>query len=365
MATPRYLSANNGFLPVATQQVVAFIRDPAQFKINRYVQNVRSPGPNAAYMKLDRHHPARVTSDAIFRWADGDKSPSGHHNLANFSWQPFQTERRAYPFTMGNQAVKAAQTIGGWDPAAAHAKIVAQQAITNRTNQIITTLETVANWPTANTAEVSALTDGGGAWDNSSSIETDANFCTIKKSLMEAMLRINKGTNAKVQFSDMRLLISPGCAAAMSNTGEIHAYMKSSSHSRPVIEGMLGNPNEQWGLPAHLYGFEIIVEDCVIVTDKPYVGDSTEPAHAYVKADDTALLVTRQGALDAPFGAPNFSTIQCYWYSERSDDGGELEIEVRTDDWNRFMEGRCVEQFCPELAAAPTGFLFQNVLSGS
>jgi hypothetical protein len=364
MATPRYPGANNGFLPVATKQVESYVRDPKKFKINKYVQSLRAPAPHASYWKLDRHQPARVTSDAEFAWADGAKSPSGHHNLANFALEPFQTERRAYPWSLGNQALKNAEKLGNLDLAAIHSKIVAQQAITNRTNRVITLLTTAANW-NGNTASASVLNSGAGAWNFSSSVETDANAYAINKSLMEAVRRINLGTNAKVSFGDMRLLLSPGAAIAMSNSGEIRNYVKSSKYSQPTLENSMGNVNEQWGLPAHISGIEIIVEDCVIVTDKPYAGDSTEPTHSYVMPDDYAVLLSRPGAIDADFGAPSFSTLQVYWYSENGEDGGELEVEMHepNNGWDRMMEGRCVEQFAEVLAAPPTGYLISDILS--
>lgn len=364
MATPRYAGANNGFLPVATAQVVSYIRDPKKFKVNRYVQVLQAPAPHASYWKLDRHQPARVTSDAEFAWADGAKSPSGHHNLANFALEPFQTERRAYPFTLGNQAVKNAQKIGNLDLVSAHSKIVAQQAITNRTNRIITLLTTSSNWG-SNYATASTLNSGAGYWDYSSSVETDSNAYAINKALMEAVRRINLGTNAKVQFSDLRLLLSPGAAIRMSNSGEIRNYVKYSRNAQSTLKDTMGNPNEQWGLPSHISGVEIVVEDCVIVTDKPYAGDSTEPTHSYVMPDDYAVLISRPGEIDADFGAPSYSTVQCYFFSENGEEGGELEVETHepNEGWDRMIEGRCVEQFAEVLAAPPTGFLITDIMS--
>lgn len=368
-----YLGPNNGFLPVPTQQIVAYVRDPKKFKINEYVQQVRSPAPNANYLKLDRHAPARLMASAQYAWSDGAKRPDGHWNLHNFVWTNFQTERRAFPFSIGNQAIAAAKKFGGWDPAATHSAMVAQQAITDRTRRVITKLETdtAANWGN-NRATADTLNDGAGFWDFASSNETDANFNAISRSILEGLRRINLETNALVQPEDLCCIVSPTAALRMANTGEIHSYMKGSRYSLHQIEGKggMGTPkvNDKWGIPEYIRGVKMVVEDAVVVSAHPYAGDSTEPSESagtrtYVKAENSAILVTRKGGLDAPFGGPNYSTIQCYWYSERGEDGGELEIEVRSDDWHRYTEGSCIEQYIEELAAAPTGFLIKEILS--
>lgn len=364
MATPRYVGAGSGFLPVATQQVTSYVRDPKKFAVNRYVQNLRSPAPHAMYWRMDRHAPARVTSDAEHAWVDGARSPQGKHNKANFALEPFQTERRAYPFELGNQAIQNAKKLGKLDLVSAYSKIVAQQAITNRTNRIVTLLTTTSNWG-SNYATAATLNNGAGYWNYSSSVETDTNAFAIKKSLMEAVRRINLATNGKVGFEDLRLLLCPTDAIAMSNSGEIMGYLKHSRYSGKIQEdGGLANPNEKWGLPSHLYGIEVVVEDAVIVTDKPYAGDSTEPTHSYVMGSGKACLISRPGGIDADFGAPSYSTVQCYWYSGNGEEGGELEVETHEPDdgWHKMTEGRCTEQFAEVLAAAPTGYLLTSIV---
>lgn len=363
----RYFSPTNSFLPVATGQVIGFVRDPKKFKINRYVQNVPSPAVTASYYKLDRENPVRVTSDASFAWQDGDKRPSGNHNKLNFKLTAFQTERRAYPFTIGNQTVGSAKRHGKFDIIPAHSNMAASQAVTNRTNRIVTLLQTASNWPTTNTADAAVLNQGAGQWNLASSDENSAAHAAIFKSLMAAYEAIKLQTNSTVQISDLRLLLSPGAARRIAASGEIRAYMKGSVHTVPVIKGDdIWNPNEEFGLPPKLYGLEVVVEDAVLITDKPYEGgeDTTAATRTFVKNDDTAVIVSRQGALDGVLDAPSFSTVQCFWYSDNKEEGGgELDVEVRTDDWNRLTEGSCVEQFAEVLAAGQSGYLVTDILS--
>lgn len=358
----RYLSATNGFLPVATGQVVGFIRDPKKYALTRYVENVRSPAPTASYLKLDRGQSQRIVSEKSFAWQDGDPRPTGHHNLATHRWVAFQTERRAYPFTLGNQAIKTAQKIGKWDPLTAMSRIVANQAMVLRTQRIIDMLETASNW--TNTSSAASL--GGGHWGLASSEESDPYHAVIFKSLMAAVEVINKETNGVVRLEDLKLVINPTAARKMATTGEIRAYMKGSPTAQIVLQGASPfNPNEQWGLPAKLYGIEVVVEDTVRVTNHPYAGgeDTTADTRTFAKDTDSAVLVSRPGAIDGTFGSPSYSTVQCYWYSENGEDGGELEVESRVDSWDRFTEGSCVEQFAEVLAAEPSGYFITDLFS--
>ena len=157
----------------------------------------------------------------------------------------------------------------------------------------------------------------------------------------------------------MRLVISPGLAKAMANTGEIHDYVKSTAQvSIQNLKETLGNVNEQWGLPPSLYGIELVVEDSVKVVIYPNASgvkaSTTSSERLYCKADTSAFLVSQKGGIDAPFGAPSFATVQCYFYEY------ELAVESRTDTWNKKLEGHVVEQFKEVLAAAPAGFLITN-----
>lgn len=360
MATPRYLSPTNSFLPVATGQVISYIREPSEFALNRYVQNIQAPAPVFLWAKLDQDQPVRIVNEAMFAWEDGDKRPTGHHNLTSFEWVEGRCFRRDIPYTLGLQAVELARKHGAFDPEIVEAKSTASQAMTLRTNRIVQLLETASGWGD-NTADADVLNDGAGKWDTAGNDPNDlSTYLAIKKSLLEAARRINLLTNGKVKPKDMRLVISPGLAMKMANTGEIHDYNKSQASSPQIQKDTLGNVNEQWGLPNKLYGFEIVVEDAVLVTN-PVNADGTKASiltsqRTYVKSDDTAFLVSQPGGLDAPYGAPSFSTVQCYFYEY------EMAVESRTDSWNKLIEGHVVEQFKEILAAPPTGFLITDCI---
>jgi hypothetical protein len=355
VATPRYLSGTNGFLPQATGTVIGYTRDPKEFAANRWVQNIQAPAPVFLYAQIDQDQPVRMVNEAEYAWEDGADRPSGNHNLTSFNWVEGRTFRRDYPYTLGLQAVETARKLGAFDPELVEAKSVASQAMTNRVNRLINLCETAGNWGN-NTATANVLNGGAGYWDTASNDPTDPGYLAIKKSLLEALRRINLGTNGMVKPKDMRLVLSPGLAMAMANTGEIHDYVKSTANtSIQNLTDTLGNVNEQWGLPPKLYGVEVVVEDAVKVTIYPNA-DGTKAStalseRAYCKSDTNAFLTSQPGGIDAPYGTKSFGTVQCYFYEY------EMAVQSRTDTWHQKIEGHVVEQFKEVLAAAPSGFL--------
>ncbi len=354
VATPRYLSGVNGFVPQATGQVISYVRDPKKFKVNQYVQVVKSPAPIGIYHELDRDQPARVVTDAEWAWEDGDEAPRGAHNQGTFRLIEFRTQRRAYPFTLGWQSIDATK---GWKPQQFNVGSVTQQAMTNRTKRVVDLIESTSNWG-ANTATADVLNGGAGTWDTASSNIADPNYNAIMKSMLEAVRRINLATNALVGPEDLVMVISPGLAKTMAVTSEIHDYLARSPFAFAQVRGDKPGQNMLWGLPDMLYGVKLVVEDAVIVAQRPKAdGSNATTARTYVKSDDSAVFMSRQGGIEGNYGSPSYSTIQCYFYEY------ELAVESFDDPENKRLNCRVIEQFKEVLAAAPTGFLVTDVLA--
>lgn len=353
--TLRYLSATNGFVPQATGQVISFIRDPKSFPLNKYVQYIQSPATVGLYAKIDRDQPARNVSDADYVWADGGDMPQGHANQLRFEWVEFACKRRAYSFTIGNIALEQAK--GTWKPLEQHSGMTAQQAMTNRVNRVITLGETASNW-NGNTDTATSLNGGAGRWDTASDDPSSGAYNAIKKSLMKAAEKVNLATNALVQPKDLVLVISPGLAQAIGNSGEIHNYLKYGPFSKAELEGP-NNSNQNWGLPPSLYGFELIVDDTVRVSTRPGATETSSAqtgTRAYAKGDTSAILCSRKGGINGLYGAPNFSTFQLYFHKY------ELAVYTFDDPQNMRTKGAVVEMFAEVLAAPETGFYITGVL---
>lgn len=351
MATLRYPSAFNGFVPSTTGQVIAFIRKPEKFKLNSYVQYIETKKLVGLYAHLGRDEMARVVTDEEFAFEDGDERPKGLYNQVPFRWVPFRVYRRDYPWTLGHQAIEQADL----KLKPIHMSSALQKAMTNRTRRVINLLENPANWG-SNTASANTLNGGRGPWDTASDDPTDANYLAIKRSLDASMIAIHLATNAIVTYDDERLLISPNLATAVSATPEYHNYLRESPFAREQKEG-LANPNKLWNLPPSIYNFPLVVEDAVIVTERAKAsGVEATAARTFIKDDCTAVILTRQGAVDGDFG-PSFSTLQCYHH------GPLLAVKAFDDARNERVDGHVEEQFKEVLAAPVSGFLISDVMA--
>lgn len=358
MATPRFLGPYNGFVPEATGQLIAYMRDPKKYALNQYAQYVKTPKTVGLYAKLDPDQPVRIVSQEEWAWADGDPRPAGNTNQLRFEMVEFATQRRDFPYTIGDLAVENCS----WEVIAAHANMTQNQCMTARTMRVISLLETAANWGTTNTADANVLNAGAGKWDTGSDDPADANYLAVKKAIDVAIRKVLLLTNGQVERGDLMLIISPGLALRMSESPEIHDYVKQSPFALAQLRGDAPNQNALFGLPEMLYGIRIVVETAVKVTERAKesgVYATTEgvtPTRAFVKSDTSAIMVSRPGGLDGIYGAPSFSSVQIYYY------GSEIEVEAFSDPKNRRTEGHVVENVKEVVAAPAAGFLITNVV---
>lgn len=348
----RFPSPTNAFVPSweATGLVIQFVRSPSRFKLNEYVQKRPTTKPVGLYLKLDGATPIRVVTDEEFAWEDGDELPLGNTNIAPFEYAEFRCYRRAYPWTLGWQTIKNAS----WQVRAAQSQIVMMQAMTNRTKRLMTILETAGTWG-SNTATATDLNAGAGKWDTASDDPADPNYLAITKSINEAVRRIFLATNAMVAYEDLRLILSPGTAIAMSETPEIRNYLRESPFAMAQVRGEDRTArNNAWGLPNKYAGVELVVEDAPIVTTRQNAAMTASPA--FIKGDDNAILVSRPGGIDGPeVGGPSFSTVQWFHFD------GELRVKSFQDELNEREVGAVVEQYKEVVAAPQSGFLITDI----
>ncbi|VTS08559.1 hypothetical protein [Tuwongella immobilis] len=354
MATPRFLSPYNGYIPAATGQAIAFVRDPKKFKLNEYAQLIKSPKPVGIYSYLDPDYGTRVVTDEEFAWEDGDRRPQNNHNLASFKFESFRCKRRNYGFTLGYEAIENAE--GSFDPKMFHQAGILTQAMTNKTSRVIKMLENPTNWGN-NHATADVLNGGFGGWDLAAADPSSPYYLAIRKTLNEAVRRIVLMTNGMVTINDLRLVISPGLAKTMSETDEINAFLKNNQFGLGQVTGGVANQNENYGLPPRYANLPIIVEDAVIVTSRPKA--SGAPAvmdvdRTFIKSDDSAIICSRVGGLDGNYGSPSFSTVQLYFHKY------ELTVEGFDDPENKRYNGNVVDHYHEVLAAAPAGYLIEG-----
>lgn len=353
MATPRFLSPTNGFIPEATGQAIAYVRDPNRFKLNQYVQLVNAPKPLVVYATLDPDQPARVPTSDMFRWAPGNYRPRGTNNMGNFVWNEVLCERYDYGYTVDYQSIDAAD---GWNPRAFFNAIILQQAMTNVTQRFIDMMETPGNW-SGNTADANTLNGGAGTWDQGSDDPASVHYLAIQKSVLTAAKNITLATNGMMSIKDMILVVSPGLAEAMANTSEIHSYLAKQERSIRVLKGEEPDMSAEWGLPQPFCGMKVVVEDAVIVRELPNaLGTPATTNRVWVKDDQSANIVSRVGGVNGNYGSPSASTLQRYFYKY------EMAVEAFDEPKHKLYETHVVDQFKEILAAPRSGYLITNTI---
>lgn len=340
----------NTFIPSfeATGQIIGYTRDPAEYRVNSYLQIIpvreKSEG---FYLYLDPNAAARIGKPQDWIWPDNAEAPVGNENQFPFEFKPYKTERYSFPFALGNKAVAQAS----WDIVAHYAQAVSMQLMLQRTDMVASLLQTAGNWA-GQTATAASLGAGAGLWATSSNTPGDANYLNIKRTINKALIEISKATNGRVRAKDLRLIIGPDVANAMSLTGEIHDYVKSSPFALAQIRGDSPNQNGEYALPSQLYSLELIVEDATKVTSKKNASTTTR---SFLWSGSGAVIVARPGALVGVAGAPSFSTVQMFSYEE-------MTVETKADTDNRRTQGRVVDDFDMRLTAPASGYLIQSVL---
>lgn len=340
----------NTFVPSfeATGQIIGYTRDPAEFRINDYIQIVPAKEKSEGfYLYLDPNAAARVNTSQEWIWPDGAEAPIGNENQFPFEFRPYKTERYSFPFVLGTKAVNQAS----WDIIAQYAQAVSMQAMLLRTVLVANVLQATGNWGT-NTDTAVNLGSGAGKWATSTLTAGDANYLNIKKTINKAVIEISKATNGRVRAKDLRLIVGPDVANAMANTAEINDYVKQSPFALAQVRGDAPNQNGEYGLPTQLYSLELVVEDATKVTSKK---NAASTSRSFLWTGAGAAIVARPGALVGVAGAPSFSTVQLFAHEE-------MTTETKTDTDNRRTQGRVVDDFDIRLAAPASGYYIQTVL---
>lgn len=352
MATYRFASATSGFIPKATGQVISYIRDPKKFALNRYCQFIETDATVFAYFIVNRDDAIRTMDEALHVWADGADRPVQDWNGMRYKVATAETTRRNYSFRIGNKAL--AMNKDSWAILQQHTGFVMNQALTYRTNRIITALQTASNWtPTNSTATANDLNDGAGRWATASDEPSSPNYNAISKSMLAAAQRINLATNGHVEPDDLVMVLSPGLARVMSNTAELKNYLKYGPFSEKQLDNS-ANINARWGLPPNLNGIELIVESTPRVSAN-YDAAGTAATRTYVKTDTSAIMLSRKGGIDGNFGAPSFSTVQLYWFKDLGT------VYAFDDPHHLRTEGHVVDDLAELIPAPESGFYITDV----
>lgn len=342
-------SATNGYIPQATGQVIAFVKKPEEFIINKWVQLTPVPQPTGVYSRLDRDNGVRVKNIDQFVWADGADLPSGQYMTSRFTVSEFRTQRHAVPWELGAQAVENADL---WNPKLTHMMESVSLLMTLRTKRIYTLAETAGSW-SGNTASATSL--GGGKWDAGTS--TSPYFAL---GILAAAQAINLGTNGKVEIQQLRAIFNPADAIKIGNSAEIRDYLKGSVHARMMLEDPFNAVNAMWGLPHYYQGVELIVDTTPQVTEEMNAsGSEATTNRSYIKSSDSVIIVARPGALETELSQKSYSTIQIFYYQKV----GLMQVKGEYDGWNEKWRGAVIDQTGEYVTAPMSGFFITDVIT--
>ena len=358
--------AFNAFIPQATGQVISYIRDPSKYRVMQYAQLVLTPKPIGIYYKINRDDAARLVSDERDIWHDGARRPFSDEDSLRHDTVEFAVTRRNFVAILGWKTIENADI----KVLVGHTNKIRNKAQISRTQRLISLGETASNWE-GHAATASSLNGGAGFWDQSTSEEGSPNRLAIKKTLDEVARQIHLDTNGVVgDFGEdgdqngLMMLLSPGAALRISQSDEIHSYIRESVYALPQLQGGKRGQNAIWGLPEYLYGWKVIVENAVRVSEQPNTSGNSastvggaSASRRFVKSDDSAICCTRVGGLDGQYGAPSFSTFQLYY------EGKEMQLETFDEPKDRLTEVHAVIEDKATLPAPTSGYLIQDILS--
>lgn len=334
--------------PEATGLIIGFSKDPKKFKIANYVKYKPVDLIIGAYTRLDPKQSVRVLSDADARWARGASRPKHEGNLTPFSYDRYQTERRDEGFILPDEV-----NDGTWNVKATHSRQALSQTMTRRTLNAFNLMTTAANW-SGNTDTAQNLNKNHGYWDQASNDPNSPYYLAIKKTIDTAVLQILLGTNSIVSKKDLRIVMGPKVAQAISQTDEIRDMLKQAYPTglQQVAGDMVGD-NSEYNLPPKLYGLELTVEDQTIVSANQ--GNANDFQKFVWNAGDV-VICSRPGGIEAEEGSENFSTLTFFIYEN-------LTVEAFHSAEDRRENCHVVDDYDHQLTAAAAGYYIQSALS--
>jgi hypothetical protein len=354
---PRRKASNKVFsvIPEASGQAIAFVRQPKRFKLNQYVQLVKCDLPIVAFAVLDPDLPVRVPNIDYFRWAPGTYRPAMWNNTGSFIWITVEMERYSPGFTVDYQAIDTAR---GWNPQAFFNASLLSQAMCLMTQRFANLANNTANWitnqttGTGNFADANVLNNGAGTWDQASSDPSSPHFNAIKKSILQAIINIQLGTNGQMMVQDMKLVLGPLLAAAIANTSEISNQLARQEKVQKTLEGIDPSISVNYGIPNPLYGLEVVIEDSPIVTELPNTTSTPATSNRnFIWPATNAMICSRIGGIDGNYGSPTATTLQRYFYKY------DMAVEAFDRPLHKLFESYVVDQYKEVLAAPRSGYL--------
>lgn len=350
---PRVLPGpNNTFVPNAKSSgnlFVDFSRNINDFAVLKYCQPVPVTNTVGIWYQMGLDQRARLVDadGAKFSWADGTPRPTDQSNDEYFEEKSYRCERKSYTSTVGKMTSEQA----AWDEIDRRSRMLAQQAMTYRTNRVIAEMTNSSNYDSTHVSDLSvggAITGVTGNWAASTAARL-----AIRRTLNHIKNRITLDTRAAVNSDDLLLVMSPDTAEQIAVSQEIVELVKQNIGGLQYLKADAEFPKDTYGLPPRLYNTEVIIEKTVKVTTNR--GLLTQSA-SYVLPIGTVIVAHKPGALEGVEGGRSFSTATIHIYRE-----DDLSVETDQVSWDRLTNLAVTDNFDVNMTAPVTGYLLQNV----
>lgn len=340
-----YPGQNNVYIPsheATNNLIVGFSRAPSTFAINRWCQIIPVTHEVGRFMRIAPENAGRRTllSGEDQFWADGHARPTNHTDMEKFEFDAYQTRRYNFGFNIGGIT----QEQASWDIIQSETEDHAQQAMTLRTILATAVATDVTNYVSQNTDTVANILGTAGAGLNQATV---ANVY-IKRTLNHMANRVHLNTWGVVKPQQMRIVMNPNSAQRLAETQEVHSYIKESRFSEPELIGGRMTTNN-WGLPASLYGFEIVIEDAVYNDTRKTAGGQVNTNMQYVWPDNVLGFFSRIGGVTGKLGK-NFSSVACFMKTE-------MKVGTCYESWNERTLVAVTENYGFEMISERSSFL--------
>jgi len=359
-AVMRFTSANNGYLPETTKQVIAVVRDPKTFMHNRYIQYVPTPYPMAVWTEVERTQFSRLLQSGETVWTDGEARPVNRQNRLRHTTKTADSIRHDIGWMLGYQTI---ENTNLYQVRPAHMTMATHQLINQIYSDTWTELTTSGNYPSGHT---DTATNVAGAKLDTGTLSNPY----YAKFLLYCGELINRVTGGVVQITDLVAIMNPKTAKLIGVSAEMRQWFANSVLADKVYADPHQAVDRNFGLPPVYQGVEQIVETKAYTTTAQDVTSGTDtPSYSYFVPDNTVLVMSRKGGIDSLPGEMPFSSVQMFYYAggrnKETAQGpyevGEgidslLAVESFDDPRNRRVEGHVSCQYVSKLVAPWTAF---------
>lgn len=349
MANPTFPGGQNTWVishEAGNKLVIDYSRNPKKFALNQYIQIQPVDKIKGLYLQMTVEERGRVmsTNAAEYDFDDGSDAPSGTDGTESFQWLDFVAKRKAYAFRVGDMTADQAS----WDIIAQLADVMAQKAMTVRTQLAYNQLTTSGNYLSGHTSAAASISGASGNWAQSTTARSD-----IKRCLFTGFEKMLDDTLGVIEPEDCVLVMGSATAAAISESQEIIDNVKQSRDAWPMLQAALPNGTQLYNIPSNLYGFKVVIDKTRKTTSLKGASAATR---SQIFAQSNAFLVARPGGLVGTAGAPSFGFLQQFTYKKY-----DMVVQTKYDDDNLRTNGRVLDCTACVAVAPGSGFWFSSV----